>query len=202
MPYGLDLSNSVAKVARANKHLDTLKAKVASLGENAAYAARLSEIDEQGWSSLLLGTVITSEEEPLGLIMGECIHNLRCALDYIVTALVEESGGTLTRHHQFPIFDDRDAYANRVGTQTTALPNGPLRFVTVGLKEVWDFQPFHKGPQAVFDSLFSLYRFSNSDKHRVISIAAHMPTGPGSAEVEHNGTVVEIVPTADLSTWL
>jgi hypothetical protein len=50
----------------------------------------------------------------LGVILGEAIHDLRSALDYIIGALAEKSGATLTSGHQFPIFSEKGDYLAKI----------------------------------------------------------------------------------------
>lgn len=62
---------------------------------------------ETGWFRLLIRFKDEPEEFDLSVIVGDIFHNLRSALDYIVTALVDVSpGAKLTRKHQFIVFDN------------------------------------------------------------------------------------------------
>ncbi|MEE9284676.1 MAG: hypothetical protein V3V35_02990, partial [Dehalococcoidia bacterium] len=45
-----------------------------------------------------------------GLLIGDCINNLRAGLDHWVWATILEHGGTPTRSNEFPIFLNRDGY--------------------------------------------------------------------------------------------
>ena len=143
MPLGLDLSASDAKVTRARVHLETLQREIpAAIARRKPYTPRLSEIDpDSGWCTLFL-TSNNAPEYGLGVIVGELVHNLRCALDYIIPELVSASGATLGTKHQFPIFTCLNLYNKNVGT--AALPNakGHLRRIKYGLQEIFDLQPF------------------------------------------------------------
>ncbi len=174
MPLGLNLSQSDAKLARARLHLDALKGETDRvLKERNPYAIRTSPIHvKSGWCSVLL-TPRDFTEYGLGVIVGDLIHNLRSALDYIVTGLVLASGATLTNRHEFPIFTDPADYAKKVGTTAAAKSGGPLAGVTHGLAEIKRLQPYHCQPQTDSDPLFCIQRLSNADKHREIS--AYMP---------------------------
>jgi hypothetical protein len=187
---GLDLSSSDAKLARARVHFEALKAECASVIEHRhPYKIRVSDVDQQtGWCSMFV-TLHDLAEYDLGILVGDVIHNLRCALDYIVTALVEASGETLRNKHKFPIYTDQVAYEQGVGNATSALKGGPLRDIVHGLRQIWDVQPFHRKPQPEADPLFVVNRFSNADKHRVI--AAFMPFLNGMKGSFEGGDVVE-----------
>ncbi|HUZ85433.1 MAG TPA: hypothetical protein VNF26_00615 [Candidatus Baltobacterales bacterium] len=174
MSLGLNLSSCDAKLARARLHLDALKRETDRvLNERNPYTIHIGPIHvKSGWCSVLL-TPRDFTEYGLGVIVGDLIHNLRSALDYIVTGLVVASGATLTNRHEFPIFTDPGDYAKKVGSATVARRGGPLDGVTHGLAEIERLQPYHRQPQADSGPLFCVQRFSNADKHREIS--AYMP---------------------------
>ncbi|HUY47587.1 MAG TPA: hypothetical protein VMV92_17940 [Streptosporangiaceae bacterium] len=174
----LDLSTSHAKIDRAFEHLEVLEAEIpGSVPQEGAYLIRFSEIDQQtGWCNVVL--VPNHAKKPLlGVVFGDVIHNLRCALDYIVTGLADASRVELTAKHQFPIFTHRQDYEDKVGTDQTAKPNGPLAGITCGLGEVEQFQPYHRQPDPREDPLWHIHRFSNADKHREVAGFLVIPGG-------------------------
>jgi hypothetical protein len=153
------LSGSVAKIARANEHFEALKAEVEAINrERNPYAVRLDRNGNSSTYSVILCAGDLSEPR-LGVILGDILHNLRCALDYIIVALVEKSGATLTTGHQFPIFDDQGEYEAKTPRM--------LFGVTLGRDEVTGLQPFNR-EKPRHDPLFALGYFSNADKHRII----------------------------------
>lgn len=200
MTLGLDLSSCNAKLARARENADTLKRETtASVKKEATHAVRFSEVDPQtGWCSISL--VPQKVEEPcLSAILGEVIHNLRCVLDYVVTALVDASNATLTMSHQFPIFKDAALYASRVGTKTQALPDGSLRNVVHGLTIVEGWQPYYAKPNPRTDPLWGIHRFSNADKHRQPAIFGLVPVG--GIQLRYNGIPVEQDMVEEVPDW-
>jgi hypothetical protein len=180
--------------------VDTLK-REATVGieKEATYAVRFSEVDSQtGWCSVDL--VPQHVEKPqLSAILGDVIHNLRCALDYVVTALVDATPTTLTNQHQFPIFLSADTYTEKVGTATEAVANGPLRGIRHGLTVIEKWQPYHTKPDSRTDPLWGIHRFSNADKHREPLTFAPRPVG--SFEIGFNGIPVEEEPGVDMPHW-
>src|SRR5665213_3938452 len=126
---GLDLSQSRAKVARAREHSEALEAEAHRVTtERNPYSAWVGKIDpDTGWCSVFLKHNEFPPEYRLGIIVGDLMHNLRSALDYIVAALVEKSPGVDLTRQQFPIFLDKTEYEKQVGTRTAAhLNKGPL----------------------------------------------------------------------------
>ena len=202
MPLALDLSASEAKIERAREHLESLQREARAFVEDGnAYTVRVTPIDKDGWSDAL----IRSHDAPkyaFGTIVGDLIHNLRSALDYIVTALVDASPpATLTTQHQFPIFETEVGYKARVGTKHSALPNGRLGNVRFGLEEIWELQPFHRKPSPIHDPLWAIAKLSNADKHRTLPVFAPLiQSGEGEWFIER-GAFLRNVTLPPLADW-
>jgi hypothetical protein len=199
MPLGLDLSASDAKIARAYVHFKTLQQEIpVAVAHRKPYKLRSSGIDNSGWCTLFLTSTNTLEHD-LGVIVGELVHNLRCALDYIIPELVKASSIALEKKHQFPIATDLNHYTKWVGSTTLAVAGGPLGGIIHGLKEIFDSQPFHKQPVPEGHRLALVQQFSNADKHRIISDTAPIPKAI-SAMIEE-GNLLEEVKTPNLPEW-
>jgi hypothetical protein len=163
---GLDLSESRAKLDRAQIHLQALHAELPRIKDRNPIAIRFTEIDpDSGWCEAY-GRWNHIKEPSLSVIAGDYVHNLRSALDYLVTALVEASDTRLRTSHEFPIFTDATEYAKKVGTAEKARRGGPLHGVVHGLVLIEDVQPYHDQPDPERDSLARINRLSNTDKHR------------------------------------
>jgi hypothetical protein len=171
----LDLSASDAKIARARDHARALEAEANRITtERNPYGTRIVQVDSSnGWYAIYLTRIEHPRDYALGILFGDVMHNLRCALDYIVTALVVASNTALTNSHQFPVFSTQVGYENRVGNNLAAVPRkggrGALHGVTVGLQDVWDLQPFHRKKEPRSHPLYAVNRFSNADKHRIVA---------------------------------
>lgn len=203
MTLDLDLSPSEAKLARAREHLKALERETtAGIKEEDTYAIRFSEVDPQtGWCSI---TVVPYKvEKPrLSIILGDLIHNLRCALDYVVTALADASQTALTTAHKFPVYPDATDYAASTGGKAAAVGEGPLVGIKYGLVLIDDWQPYHTQPDPRTDPLWGIHRFSNADKHR--EPATFLPIPVGSIGPEYDETFSRIVETrgvAELERW-
>lgn len=172
MTPGLDLSSSHAKVKRAADHLETLNRELrANIHESHPYSIVPDFNKENGWLSLKF----KPEPADLGfsVVLGELIHDLRSALDHIVSALVAANGATLTIRHQFPIYTDETTFDNRVGT--AASPKRDLEGITFGFDEIRRIQPFVLKPNPSAAALALLQRLSNSDKHRLLVMFTAIP---------------------------
>lgn len=202
MALGLDLGPSRAKLHRAAEHLRTLDGQLPIIVDHDPVSFRVTEVDpDTGWCDVF-GRLNEAEEPTLSVIAGDYVHNLRSALDYIVTALVEADGVDLRDQHQFPIHEDSARYKSKVGTRR-AVKGGPLHGVTHGLALIDKFQPYHDQPNAHRHPLAYLNRFSNTDKHRqLLKLVGWFPENyVPDLNVSFVGTCVERwqVPVFELS---
>lgn len=196
----LDLGACDAKLARACEHVNALERETTvGIQQDAPYTVRFSEVDPQtGWCSVdLVPHKVTKPR--LSIILGDVVHNLRCVLDYVITALADATPTKVSSKHQFPIYLDPVAYAAQVGTATDAKIKGPLRKITVGLAVIEKWQPYYTKPDPRTDPLWGIYRFSNADKHRQPLTFAPRPVG--SFEIGFNGIPVEEKPGPDIADW-
>jgi len=101
----------------------------------------------------------------LRLIIGDCLHNLRSALDNLVYDLVIAHHGDppppqFVEYSEFPIFGPKAMNSNarkkRIGGVD---PNAQT--IIEGL------QPHNRGNKFASDPLWQLHQLSNMDKHRV-----------------------------------
>jgi len=216
MNLGLDLSQSEAKLARARVHLEALKREIeVVVSKRDFYTAETEpDPDSQYWHYVVF--VPKPRDDPpieysLGVIFGDVIHNLRSALDYIVTALVKASpSATIGNKHQFPIFESRTGYEDRVGDDTTVKPGKMLGGVTHGIREIWDLQPFHRDPKMATSlppghdivagyPLAQIRRFSDADKHRLM--AAIVPKIEEVDVIANRPDAIAEKRQLDLSDW-
>jgi hypothetical protein len=196
---GLNLSESRAKLARARVHLESAKAEFQRISaERHPYLLRITEINPDGWCSVI-ATPTGFPQERVGVVAGDIVHNLRSALDYIVTALVDRSAATLMSKHEFPIFLDAKAYVKNVGDPMKALPGGKLGGIVYGLQEIWRLQPFNEKPDPADSALLRLQWLSNADKHRRVIESEPYISGDSVVSLVHTGTLLEQIkiPIAD-----
>ena len=140
------------------------------------------------------------ERSGLGVIVGDIIHNLRSALDYLITALVDKSNFKLNSKHMFPIFLNAGDYARIVGDGRNAKSKGPLDGVRHGLRLIEQLQPYH-WPSPRESPPWVLHRFSNADKHREIAATIPVPLPGEGLNFAFRGTLVETAPVAEIPDW-
>jgi len=203
-PLRLDFSESRAKVDRASHHLDSLQREAQRvLKQTRPYTPHAGEVDQKtGWCEITLMREEVPERLHLAAIAGDVHHNLRSALDYIITALAIASQTTLTTRHQFPIFEDSRDYRTKVAVGKQPKIGGSLSGIKHGLVEIERFQPYNHQSDPKADPLAHLNRFSNADKHRQIGTFGAMPSeGLMNVTTDNGSPVIDSWHPANGPTW-
>lgn len=172
MAYSLDLTGSRAKLKRAKTHIDAFHEVVGrDLGPHPILYPTLEHRFEpdQGAIVFRIKSLVKINDD-WSLIIGDAVHNLRSALDYLAWQLavryfkgVEADAFKVRSHIQFPIVTKKahwstDKYA---------------RYMTrADRRELEHIQPFNMDGDAVAlhlpHPLIMLQELSNADKHREI----------------------------------
>jgi hypothetical protein len=141
-----------------------------------------------------------------GLLLGECIHNLRSALDNLAFALarlVSDPPSTPSALH-FPICRDKSGFekSDRIRRSLDQMPAEAAALIE-------RLQPFHRdGSEASGhpdnDPLVLLQWLSNQDKHRIPSVVLVAPTEiHHSCAVEfHSDQDAEANSSPDVTVWV
>jgi len=90
------------KIKRANKHIAEIEARISLLPNE--YAARI-QVDPQTGNEFLEYGISQGSEHigDLALMIGDAIHNLKCALDYAwIGALMKNTVTVPKKLHKFP----------------------------------------------------------------------------------------------------
>jgi hypothetical protein len=160
-----------AKINRAEEQLDALSKEIKRVMQPDVYAssAELNPIDDS--YSVFLEKQIGLPSEKWGIALGEILHNARGALDHLIAGLVVAAGRTPHSRHQFPIVKDDAEWDRLVVDPPKNGKRGFLDYIpTNQVALVKAVQPYTTTTGK--PSLFTLQRFSNADKHRLIHAAA------------------------------
>ncbi len=158
----IDLSGCRAKIERAHELKHALEAIISPVESQAPQLQIRAEFDPH--SRYYVFRVATIPEDwtlRIGVLIGDVVHNTRSALDHLLWQLAcHHITGTIPEERakgiQFPIEDACQGFAKR----RKALPEIPSVYWTI-----FDAaQPYNGG-----DSLATLRRLSNHDKHRVLT---------------------------------
>lgn len=163
----LDLTSVEAKFARAKTHLETYRSELIHWRDGKPY--RISPERSVDFTRYYLVLHVEKRPDLLGwtLIIGDCIHNLRCALEHLVYAIaVHESGQNPPPRGNrlaFPIADGPDVF--RDDARRIAGLSGPVRAA------IESVQPYNRTNPITPPALALLRDFANRDKHKLLELA-------------------------------
>lgn len=160
------LAGVVAKFNRAKQQFDVLRHEIGSFSDQdpEPHFSR-GYFDTNTWEWIERFQI--REPPPLrwGVMLGECVHNLRSALDHLVCQLTLLDGGTMDDYAQtqFPIASKCEAQFERMAD--ARIP-GLSKWHRAMVKRA---QPYRAGDLAWKHPLAILAELSNADKHRLIN---------------------------------
>lgn len=162
----IDLSDPEAMLAHAKRHYSLLNECVTAwiAADYAAIETYRNENDTEFGAYLVLSK--EPDLERYGLIVNDCIHNLRCTLDHLVFALavahIPNLSPDVIKKLQFPIADNVAAF-------NLALKRNKLDLFSNGIQTVFrECQPFNRVHPTHVPLLSILRDLSNEGKHRVL----------------------------------
>jgi hypothetical protein len=158
-----NVTPALIKTQRAREHLSQLN----PLQREIASPEYLgTDIQRDGRDVVVRLTVKGSTPSRIGCIVGDVVHNLRTALDYLAYLAIEWNGGTPTRQTQFPVCSIEARFSEIVKSQLAGAPTPFIRLVEA-------LQPF-KCDQPSESVLGIVHRLDINDKHNRLLISALM----------------------------
>lgn len=162
----MGLEGAYLKVGRARAHLETLNREINTFFEHNSY-----NIDVQNPADQLY--VLRAYDPPMvpsndwALIIGDCIHNARSALDYIAWELAGSNIGDRTT--QFPICESYSCWRR-------AIDRGRIRDVRPRRARalIRYLQPY-RTQDPPDTPLAVLGRLDDRDKHKLLTVTAAVP---------------------------
>ena len=173
------LAGVVAKFKRASEQFDELRSEMDaffSADEPPHYSVGSFDVDAWEW----VERFHVRREPPLrfGVLIGDCVHNLRSALDHLVWQVTILDGGSPNNATQFPIVGkSEEAFEKAADRQIPGLNAKHRRFVK-------SLQPFSAGADADGHALAVLASLSNTDKHRVLNPTYSFVKGDAQQRVD------------------
>jgi hypothetical protein len=156
------------KLERANEHLLTLDNQIESWTLKKPYILTTDFDPERGKSGLYAIKVKLTVAPPIQIpvLIGECLFNLRCALDHLVFTLTEiRNRGPLSdevaRRTEFPIFHWGTEFCNKGMRKIRGIHPDAQTLIK-------SLQPYHAGNEFRCDWLWLLNEMQNIDKHRTL----------------------------------
>jgi hypothetical protein len=158
----MSLDGAKLKIVRAKEHLDAIEDAIASYINSEPYITDAKKYTQGRHPQAELSNQIHPR---ISAIIGDCLHNLRCSLDYVMW----EIGGTYVGRPLVPPPDGRDRLY-------FPICHAPTEFDNRYVKQLADFkipdpvvadlravQPYNTG----YEALALLNVLINVDKHRL-----------------------------------
>lgn len=162
------------RLDRALHHLESLKTEVSGWFEENPYSL-LTDFDMESGRNCLRIEDLRQPPANFSLIIGDCLHNLRAALDNLVYELaVVKAGGPLPENvavgTEFPIFIDEKKFLDKGKRKIGNIRPGAQTIIQ-GLQPYKRRHPYKPSS----DFLWILNRLNNIDKHRLPPLVAFVP---------------------------
>ena len=187
----VELRPVLAKINRANEHLENLKTEINAWIGSDPNNIRF-DVENDGAKHLAW-----AEFDPLpdiqrwGLMIGDVLHNLRSGLDHLAWKLVEVSGNTPSRDTAFPIFKISESWGGHSRKRVAGMSKS---IVTV----IEGMQPYRRGDKAAKTALWILHDLNIRDKHHLVTPVI-LRSETFSYEIGADATV-ELTPTLEHKT--
>lgn len=172
------LDDALDKLRWAKKHFEVLRSQIEPFEQRDTHTIRL-EVDANAGKYEFYVTGLEVADPDWGLMIGDCLHNARTALDYLIVqlwALVTGEDPKDIKIMSFPIFGDQEEFANRTrGLRKQLAFSGYL----ARIEELQPFNTFNPSVWGVRNAqrpdvpmlpgaLDRLGYLDNIDKHRVL----------------------------------
>ncbi len=164
LPDSLPWMESVdAKMVRAKEHLDTLHAEAGVYFESTKRNFILKSNGQEAWIVHYIEGSIPPIR--LGVLMGECVFNIRSALDNLVCGLIRTADSHAPcKGTQFPICFAQEQWERNWQKYLKGVEPAAQTMIR-------DFQPcFRMSAAPENDPLSILNVLCNSDKHRAVTL--------------------------------
>jgi hypothetical protein len=175
--------SSKLKIERANKHINDLAEWVLLFSKSDFYRLGIEFDANTGKNLLCLQFAKPIPANP-ALMIGDCVHNLRSALDLMMCEIVQLKGGKVTKYTRLPFQKTRDKLVSSIdgGIKKTI---GPAIFDICDLI-VNTVKPYRGGN----DTLYAIHDLDIADKHRLLIPVLSVMFVPNiRAEDDHGGII-------------
>ncbi len=219
-----DLTDACEKAGWARHHYDTLWPEIDAFQKRDEHRITVDADADAGEYVFRVFDLPTPDRD-WGLRIGDCLHNARAALDYLMVRLYAIGTGEDPKDIkaiQFPVCDSPGAFAGSRTVQDFRAC-APLRGY---LARVEELQPFNRGNAAIWpvssplspsgrkspvpEALADLSRWDNIDKHRVIhatllsgavNLIANPRCPPGFTLTHRSNTFDPLEDGAEIGRW-
>jgi hypothetical protein len=165
MPHPFD--SAWSKLDRARDHFDTLHSCIVRLfTPEQDIATALHEYNSDRQELIVKLPKATLADPALPLLVGDCIHNTRSALDHLVfqLAILNRASSTSANKTAFPICLTPEHFRD-----STARKVAPF-ISSAALTEIEKLQPYATGNAGAEDIIWVLHQLDIIDKHRLLLV--------------------------------
>jgi hypothetical protein len=158
------LAGAVEKFNRSKVQFDELRSEMdAFFNSDPRPHSSVGAFDTDTWEWVERFQI--REQPPLrfGVILGDCVQNLRSCLDHVIWQVTRLDGGAPDNETQFPIASKSEAQFEKMSDRRIPGLSADHREL------VKRAQPYHRGEQAPLHPLSVLAELSNTDKHQVLN---------------------------------
>jgi hypothetical protein len=173
------------KLARAKAQVQMLADAIdAWAPANAKVTASVALREERLGFRLTVTDFVEPPAGEWGLLVGECIHNLRSALDNLAFALARLHSDPPQKPARisFPIYLDKSEFAKKASAALDQMPTRAAHLIESLQPFNRDGSPSKGTPES--DGLLVLQSLNNVDKHRVPSVVL-----VGQVDAEHEAFI-------------
>jgi len=178
------------KLKHATRHLQVLNAQFADFGDREPYSdvGQLELDTPRNFGEYVMYMQVNRAPLPRwGLTIGDCLHNLRSALDCATLALWRAHSGEPSRKEidgaMFPIYTTQKGFrlgrARKIGPPGHGLHPDAKRIIRLA-------QPYQRRDDPDAHYLAVLQALNNIDKHRLIHTTHAVMEGVPIIERQHN----------------
>jgi hypothetical protein len=156
------LRDAWLKIERARTHLSSLDSEVTQFGNGTPYPV-VTDRDEAGNT---VAKVLVAEQPPprMAAIVGDIVHNLRSALDYVAWQLVDANRGNPGKHTSYPICSTPEKF--ELSGRAALYRATESAILAVRTSQPFTVDPPDTHPLAILEEL------DNHDKHRLLHVIA------------------------------
>lgn len=173
------------KMERAREHLKQLNAEEVEWFKDRKHYSVRKERDPDN-PVYLIGKVTADPipVDPLGLLIGDCVQNLRGTLDHLAFTLARAHTGDplppeIEKYSQFPIIGNEGS-RGQIGVGAESFESSRFRIKGIhpdAQAIIQELQPYHRRDLFREHPLWILSVLSNIDKHRLIHPVAGYAAG-------------------------
>jgi hypothetical protein len=173
-------ANAHLKVERAKKHISDIEKRLRTSPD--MYAPCLNHDGQTGKQILYYGLSDRMIRADLALLMGDAIHNLKCALDFAWCGAVAKlnPGAFNLSHTKFPVFSTRKELESALTNKRKVASGSPLFDLLVNRV---------KSYEGGDSDIWAIHRLDIDDKHHLLIPLVSLVSIDGVELENKDGTV-------------